>query len=175
MSDEPNTYEYIIKKQAFLNTDALNERIAELEKSNSLLQEQNRNLATLSGALSDVYRSQNLGKFINFINGHLLADDLEIAFHEEDEEGLVFHIPGAVLADGVIGRAKQLFTVTGCITLDWTVEVHAGDEDDAIDIAERVIHDATISASVYGEPECVEACDIDDYNLTVEVTGSYQH
>jgi hypothetical protein len=169
MSDEPNTYEYIIKKQAFLNTDALNERIAELEKQYSLLEEQNRNLATLSGALSDVYRSQNLGKFLGFINGHLLAGDLEIEFHEEDEEGLVFHIPGAVLKDGAIVPQSKSFTVSGTVTLDWTVEVNAPDEDDAYEIAERHIDGADIH-SYFSHHEQVEGADIDTYNLSIEVT-----
>jgi hypothetical protein len=174
MSDEPNTYEYIIKKQAFLNTDALNERIAELEKSNSLLQEQNRNLATLAGSLSDVYRSQNLGKFLGFINEHLLAGDLEIEFHEEDEEGLVFHIPGAVLSDGVIGRAKKSFSVTGTLSLEWTAEVTAEDEDEAAEIAERHIHDADINA-YFPHHEQVEEADIETYSLSVEVSDTYEN
>jgi hypothetical protein len=62
--------------------------------------------------------------------------------------------------------------VTGHITLDWTVEVLSEDEDDAIDLAERLIHDASISAHLpHGDD--IESADIDDYNLTVEVTGSY--
>ena len=146
MSDEPNTYEYIIKKQAFLNTDALNERIAELEAANTFLKEQNDNLSLLSNKVANVYRSQRLNDFVDHINGHLLAGDLEIEFHEEDEEGLVFHIPGAVLSDGVIGRAKKSFSVTGTLSLEWTAEVTAEDEDEAAEIAERHIHDADINA-----------------------------
>jgi hypothetical protein len=173
VSDEPNTYEYIIKKQAFLNVDSLNERIAELESANTFLKEQNDNLASLSRKASGVYQSQNLGQFVDFINGHLLANDLEIEYVDDDNEGLSFRIPDAVLSDGTISREKQSFTVTGTITLDWTVEVSASDEDDAIDLAERLIHDASITSYISHEPDEIEACDIDDYNLTVEVTGSY--
>jgi hypothetical protein len=173
MSDEPNTYEYIIKKQAFLNNDALNERIAELESANTFLKEQNDNLSFLSNRAGNVYRAQRLDDFLGFINDHLLSSDLEIALHEEDEEGLVFHIPSATLKDGIISRVKQSWTVTGHITLDWTVEVLSEDEDDAIELAERLIHDANITSYVSHEPDEIESCDIDDYNLTVEVTGSY--
>jgi hypothetical protein len=173
MSDEPNTYEYIVKKQAFLNTDTLEKRIVELEAANTFLKEQNDNLASLSRKVSGVYQSQNLGQLVDFINNHLLANDLEIEYVDDDDEGITFRIPNAVLSDGTISREKQSFTVTGTITLDWTVEVQAGDEDDAIDLAERLIHDASITSYISYEPDEIEACDIDDYNLTVEVTGSY--
>jgi hypothetical protein len=169
MSDEQNTYEYIIKKQAFLNTDALNERIAELEKSNDLLKEQSSNLWSLSAKVGNVYRNQNLGEFIGFINEHLLADDLEIEFHEEDEEGLVFHIPGAALKDGAIVPQSKSFTVSGTVTLDWTVEVNAPDEDEAHEIAERHIDGADIH-SYFSHHEQVEGADIDTYNMSIEVT-----
>jgi hypothetical protein len=169
MSDEPNTYEYIIKKQAFLNTDALNERIAELEAANTFLKEQNDNLSSLSRKVSGVYQSQNLGQFVDFINGHLLAGDLEIEFHDEDEDGLVFHIPDAVLKDGAISREKQSFTVTGTVTLDWSVELEASDESEAHDIAERLVDGAEYHA-YFSNHEQVESADIDTYNLSIEVS-----
>jgi hypothetical protein len=50
MSETPNTYEYIVKKQAMLNVDSLNERIAELESANAFLKEQNDSLPYISTA-----------------------------------------------------------------------------------------------------------------------------
>lgn len=172
MSDEQNTYQYIIKKDAMLNTDALNERIAALESENKTLQEQNNNLLLLSNKTGKVYRDQNLNEFVEFINGHLLANDLEIEFYEEDEDGLVFHIPEAVLSNGTIGRAQKSFTVTGTVTLDWTVELRASDEDEAEDIAQRHIDDADIHA-YFSHNEQVDEADIDNYNLTVDVSDVY--
>jgi hypothetical protein len=169
MSDEQNTYQYIIQKQAMLNVDSLNERIAELEAANTFLKEQNDNLSSLTNKVGSVYRSQNLGEFIDFINNHLLSNDLAIEFHEEDEEGLVFHIPEAALRDGFIGRQKQSFTVSGTVMLDWTVEVTAEDESDAHDIAERHIDGADFTA-YFPHHEQVDEADIDNYNLTIEVT-----
>jgi hypothetical protein len=168
MSDEQNTYQYIVKKQAMLNTDALNERIAELESANTFLKEQNDNLSFISNRAGNVYREQRLNDFVGFINDHLLAD-LDIDFHEEDEEGLVFHIPGAALKDGAIVRQNKSFTVSGTLLLDWTVEVTASDEDDAHEIAERHIDGVDINA-YFPHHEQVDEADIDNYNLTVEVT-----
>jgi len=174
MSDEQSGYQYIVKKQAMLNVDKLNERIAELESANKTLQEQNDNLSFLSNRAGNVYRSQSLGDFISFINAHLLANDLEIEFHEEDEEGLVFHIPGAVLSDGVIGRAKKSFSVTGTLSLEWTAEVTASDEDEAYEVAERHIHDADVHA-YFPHHEQVDEADIDTYSLNVEVSDVYEN
>jgi hypothetical protein len=169
MSDEPNTYEYIVKKQAFLNTDALNERIAELEAANTFLKEQNDNLSFLSNRVGNVYRTQRIDDFASFIDNHLLANDLEIVFHDEDEDGLVFHIPDAVLNDGIISPKSKSFTVSGTVQLDWSVEVKATDEDEAQEIAERHVDGADFNA-YFSRHEQVEEADIDTYNLSVEVT-----
>jgi hypothetical protein len=168
MSDEPNTYQYIVQKQAFLNTDALEKRIAELEAANTFLKEQKDNLSFLSNRAGNVYREQRLNDFISFINDHLLLE-VDIEFHEEDEEGLVFHIPDAALKDGIISPKAKSFTVSGTLLLDWTVEVTASDEDDAHEIAERHIDGVDINA-YFPHHEQVDEADIDNYNLTVEVT-----
>ena len=174
MSDEQNTYQYIVKKQAMLNVDSLNERIAELESANTFLKEQNDNLSFLSNRAGNVYRAQRLDDFLGFINSHLLSSDLEIAFHEEDEEGLVFHIPSATLTDGIIGRAKKSFSVTGTLSLEWTAEVTAEDEDEAAEIAERHIHDVDINA-YFPHNEQVDEADIETYSLSVEVSDACEN
>jgi hypothetical protein len=171
MSNDTNPYNYLLSTPSFGNGDKRDERIAELEAANTFLKEQNDNLSFLSNRAGNVYREQRLDDFVGFINDHLLAD-VDIEFHEEDEDGLVFHIPSATLKDGIISPVKQSWTVTGNITLDWTVEVLSEDEDDAIDLAERLIQDASISAHL-SHGDDIESADIDDYNLTVEVTGSY--
>jgi hypothetical protein len=173
MSDEQNTYQYIVKKQAMLNVDSLNERIAELEAANTFLKEQNDNLSFISNRAGNVYREQRLNDFVGFINDHLLTE-VDIAFYEEDEEGLVFHIPGAALNDGVISRKAKSFTVTGTLVLEWTADVTAADEDDAYEIAERHIHDVDINA-YFPHRENVDNADIDTYSLTVEVSDTYEN
>jgi hypothetical protein len=161
-------YEYIVKKSAMLNVDSLNERIAQLETANKSLQEQNDNLSFLSNRVANVYRSQRLDDFVGFINDHLLST-LNIEFYEEDEDGLVFHIPDAVLKDGSISPKSKSFTVSGTVTLDWSVEVNATDEDEAQEIAERHVDGADFNA-YFSHHEQVDEADIDTYNLSVDVT-----
>jgi hypothetical protein len=174
MSDEPNTYQYIVKKQAMLNVDKLNERIAELESTNKTLQEQNDNLSFISNRAGNVYREQRLNDFVGFINGHLLANDLEIELDDASEAGLIFHIPDALLIDGAISRTKKSFTVTGTLSLEWTAEVTASDEDEAYEVAERHIHDADVHA-YFPHHEQVDEADIDTYSLNVEVSDTYEN
>jgi hypothetical protein len=169
MSDEPNTYQYIVKKQALLNTDALNERIAELEAANNFLKEQNDNLSFLSNRIGNVYRAQRLDDFVNTINAHLLNNDLEIEFVDCDEDGIEFRIPDALLSDGIISRSTRSFTVSGTVTLDWSVEVNATDSDEASEIAERHVDGADYQAYFASHPQ-VEEADIDTYNLSVDVS-----
>lgn len=173
MSDEQSTYQYIVKKQAMLNVDKLNERIVELESANKTLQEQNDSLSFISNRAGNVYREQRLNDFVGFINAHLLANDLQIELDDASEVGLIFHIPDAVLSDGVIGRAKKSFTVTGTATLEWTVELEADDEGEAEEIAQRHIDNADIHA-YFSHNENVVAADIDTYSLMVDVSDVHE-
>jgi hypothetical protein len=175
MSDEPNTYQYIVKKAAMLNVDALNDRIAELESANTFLKEQNDNLSFLSNRAGNVYRAQNINDFVSFINNHLLNGDLEIEYVDADEYGINFVIPNATVNEQLlIQPAKQSYTVSGTLTVEWTAELSATDEDEAAEIAERHIHDADLTA-YFPHHDDVDEADIDTYSLTVEVADTYKN
>lgn len=175
MSEETNSYEYIIKKQAMLNVDSLNERIAELEAANAFLKEQNDNLSSLSQKVSTVYTNQGTGDFTNFINQHLLANDLSIEFLDSEDDGINLFIPDARIVGSRIERNKTHYTVSGTITFDWTVDVDAEEDLQAQEIAERVISDATFSFYTPHHQDEVTDVDIDDYSASIETVDIYEN
>lgn len=176
MSEDQTSYEYLIKKQAMLNVDGLSERIAELESANTSLKEQNDNLAALASSVSKVFLSQDVVRFTTFIDAHLLESGLEIELSDSglDGDGVVFTIPNARIVEGSITRNKKAFTVVGTVTMDWTVEVEAADEDDATEIAEQFMGDASFSSYLSHEPDGVTSHEVDDYSVQVEVSDTYE-
>lgn len=176
MSEDQTSYEYLIKKQAMLNVDGLSERIAELESANTYLKEQNDNLAALASSVSRVFLSQDVVRFTTFIDAHLLETGLEIELSDSglDGDGVVLTIPNARIVEGKIKRNKQAFTVVGTVTMDWTVDVEAEDEDDATEIAEQFMGGASFSSYTSHEPDGVTHHEVDDYSVQIDVSDTYE-
>lgn len=175
MSDQPNTYEYVVKKDAMLNVDALKERILSLEAANDFLKEQNDNLSSLSRLVSNVVQQKKIADFVGFVDRHLLNDGLEIFANESDEDGIHLLIPDAKVVDGKIVRNNNNYTVTGTVTYEWVVHVDATSEDDAQEIAEEFIAEASASFHISHEPDGITNHDIDDYNPSVDVSDIYEN
>lgn len=175
MSDR-NPYEYLTTKPVFgAPSQAENERIKELEAANAFLKEQNDNLASLSRLVSNVVQQQKIADFVEFVDRHLLDDGLEMFANESDEEGIHLLIPDAKVVDGKIVRNKTNYTVTGTITYEWTVHVDATSDDDAQEIAEEFIADASASFFISGAPDGITGHDIDEYSPTVDVSDTYEN
>lgn len=175
MTEDTNSYEYLIKKQAMLNVDSLNERIAELEAANAFLKEQNDNLSSLSQKVATVYTNQGTGDFINFINQHLLSNGLAIEFLDSEDDGINLFIPDARILNSRIERNRVNYTVTGTVSFEWTVEVDAEDDLQAQEIAERTIADTNYSFYNSHEPDEVTDIHIDDYSAAIETVDIYEN
>lgn len=175
MSEE-NTYQYLIQKQAMLNVDSLNERIAELETANAFLKEQNDSLSYISTSAAKVREGQNITDFLNFADVYLLDNGLTLDFTGNNDSGILLYIDDAqVNDDGIITPKKNNYSVTGTVSFEWVVEVDAADEDEAQDIAENLIQAANFTYYISGEPDEVTGASIDDYYPNIEVVDIYEN
>ena len=176
MSEDTNSYQYLIQKQAMLNVDSLNERIAELEAANAFLKEQNDSLSYISTAAAKVRDGQNIHDFINFADVYLLDNGLSLDFTGNNDSGILLYIEDAqVDDDNIITPKKKNYSVTGTVSFEWVVEVDAADEDDAQDIAESVIQGANFTYYISGEPDEVTGASVDDYYPNIEVVDIYEN
>jgi hypothetical protein len=176
MSETSNTYEYIVKKQAMLNVDSLNERIAELESANAFLKEQNDSLSYISTAAAKVRDKQNITDLCNFVDVYLLDNGLSLDFTGNNDSGILLYIDGAQVNDeNIITPNKNNYSVTGTVSFEWVVEVDAAEEDEAQEIAESLISGANFSFYISHEPDAVTASSIDDYYPNIEVVDIYEN
>ena len=171
-----NTYEYIVKKQAMLNVDSLNERIAELEAANAFLKEQNDSLSYISTAAAKVRDKQNITDFLNFADVYLLDNGLTLDFTGNNDSGILLYIENAQVNDeNIITPEKTNYSVAGTVSFEWVVEVDAADDDEAQQIAEDLISSANLSFHISHEPDEVTASSIDDYYPNVETVDIYEN
>ena len=176
MTEDTNSYQYLIQKQAMLNVDGLNERIAELEAANAFLKEQNDSLSYISTAAAKVRDKQNITDLLNFADVYLLGNGLTLDFTGNNDSGILLYIENAqVNDDNIITPAKTNYSVTGTVSFEWVVEVDAEDEDGAQDIAESLIQGSNFTFYISHEPDEVTASSIDDYYPNVETVDIYEN
>ena len=176
MSEDQNSYQYLIQKQAMLNVDGLNERIAELESANAFLKQRVEGLSIISEKAATVRTSQSITDLINFVDVYLLDNGLSLDFTGNNDSGILLYIDGAqVNDDNIITPEKTNYSVTGTVSFEWVVEVDAEDEDSAQDIAESLISGANCSFYISHEPDEVTASSIDDYYPNVETVDIYEN
>lgn len=176
MSEDTNTYEYLVKKQATLNVDSLNERIKELESANAFLKEQNDSLSHISTAAAKVRDKQNITDLCNFVDVYLLDNGLSLDFTGNNDSGILLYIENAQVNDeNIITPNKNNYSVTGTVSFEWVVEVDAADEDEAQEIAEGVISNTNYSFYTSNEPDGVTSSNIDDYYPNVETVDIYEN
>ena len=173
MSEQPNPYQYLIDKPRFGN--GADERIAELESANAFLKQQNDRLSFMSEKAAEVRTSQNIEKFINFVDVYLLDNGLTLDFTGNNDSGILLYIDHAQVEDDIITPAKTNYSVTGTVSFEWVVEVDAADEDDAQEIAESLISGANFSFHISHEPDEVTASSVDDYYPNIEVVDIYEN
>lgn len=165
-----------IMTSPFGTADDHKQRIKDLEQQVESLTHVNKTYADTELARVNVFRGQGFEDFIDYINAHLLNNDLVISYEDDDEEGIRLIIEDAQLdrsgngGQPTIVPASREFEVTGTFEVTWRAVVKATNASDAEDYIYDVLPSDfdRIDASIYDER--VSSFEVDDYINDSDVT-----